>query len=64
MYTCIYFSFPPLQEVASHTRVPPNQRAHQMETFVNTLNSHPEVSKELEKWGLALELNNATVCFI
>jgi len=41
-----------MRDVAVHTRVNPTSRVQTLNTFIRTITSNPEVTKELSGWGL------------
>lgn len=42
------------QDLATHTRITPAQRHLSIRKFAENVNSHPEATKELAKWGITL----------
>ncbi|XP_067134684.1 piwi-like protein Ago3 isoform X2 [Centruroides vittatus] len=47
--------FKVMKDIASHTRITPNQRHLAIKRFVENINSNPETVEDLSAWGLRLE---------
>ncbi|XP_062594439.1 piwi-like protein 1 [Saccostrea cucullata] len=50
-----------MKDLASHTRVTPEQRVATMRKFINAVNSNPEAKKELTNWGLSFAENTIDI---
>lgn len=48
-------NFKVMKDIASHTRVTPNQRAASMKKFIENVNENEEARKLLANWGLKLD---------
>lgn len=44
-----------LQDLATHTRVTPQQRQNTMKKFIRSVNNNQEANQELLNWGLELQ---------
>lgn len=50
-----------MKDLASHTRVTPEQRVATMRKFINAVNGNPEAKKELDNWGLSFADNTIDI---
>lgn len=50
-----------MKDLASHTRVTPEQRVATMRKFINAVNGNPEAKKELDNWGLSFADNTIEI---
>lgn len=48
-----------MRDLATHTRVTPNQRMFSFKKFVENVNSNPDAKKLLSSWGLSLDYPTA-----
>ncbi|XP_071952418.1 piwi-like protein 1 [Antedon mediterranea] len=46
-----------MKDLATHTRITPNQRHYGLKQFVERLYSSPEILEELQKWNIILDKN-------
>jgi aubergine len=53
--------FKVMRDIATHTRVSPNQRALALTKFCENVSSHPEAKAVLKQWGLTLGMTPTTL---
>ncbi|XP_077999596.1 piwi-like protein 2 [Glandiceps talaboti] len=46
-----------MKDIASHTRISPTERVRSMRKFMENIESSPEATNELAKWGLELDMD-------
>lgn len=47
--------FKVMKDIATHTRITPNQRQFALKKFIENINSNPETVQDLADWGLRLD---------
>ncbi len=52
------------QDLALHSRLSPDQRQLSLRKFCESVNSVPEARGELQKWGLQLDMDVISVCYL